>query len=152
MQEDISRAARLQVETERFTAKCNDVFDAGSKANPKFAESFRMVHEEVGGLMTPQGFATPLMNALLDSDVPTHKLIEHLAANPDVAAELADLSPLRQAKRIALIEHELGSGPKTPQASAAPKPLKPVTPSASNGEPDPSDTAAWIKHRNKRKG
>jgi hypothetical protein len=150
LQEHISTAARQQVEAERFTAKCNDVFDAGTKADPKFGDAFKAVSDEVGGLMTPKGGSTPLLDAILDSDQP-HKLISHLAENPDLAAELADMSPVRQLKRLGQIEKEMAAPKSTPEPSAAAKPVKPVTPAAPSGAPDAKkDPAAWIAWRNKQ--
>lgn len=96
-----------------------------------------------------QGRPTPFIAAVLECDDPA-AMLKHLGDNPDDAEDLADLEPAQLGRRLARLEDRLKRGAKK-QTSAAPAPLKPVTPSSSGGEPDPEkDMAAWIAARNKQ--
>lgn len=141
--------AREMREAEQFNARCNDVFDKGTKASKKFTESLKAVTEEIGAAFDAKGKPTPVMAAILDADEP-HKVILYLAEKPDLAAELADLSPSRQIRRVAQLEREMGEEAQ-PQTSNAPKPPQPVkTGGGSTAAPDPKDTARWIAHENEK--
>jgi hypothetical protein len=137
--------AREITERNEFNARCNDVFDKGQKASKKFTESMQSLAEEVGPVFDNKGNPSTVMAAILDADEP-HKLIIYLADKPDLAAELADLSPSRQIRRIAQIEKEMGED--KPKPSTAPKPVQPVKGAGIDAEPDPKDTARWIKWEN----
>ena len=148
-QQDIERRATEISEAQRFNDKCNSIVAQGKKSlGDTFTKAVDVLNEE--GLLFSQGNKpTPLLEAILDSDV-SEKLLAHLGTDPDLAAEIAELSPLRQAKRIALLETELGN-PKAREPSRAPKPLEPVkASSAGDSEPDANDTAAWIAWDMKR--
>lgn len=139
--------AREIAELKQFNDQCNAVFDKGVKANKEFAKSFKELTEEIGAPFDAKGKPTSIMSAILDADEP-HKLILHLADNPELAGELAALTPSRQIRRIAQIEREMGEEAK-PKQSNAPKPVQPVKGSAgADKEPDPKDTARWIKWEN----
>ena len=139
--------ARDITEREKFTSHCNDVFDKGQKASKKFTESMQEFAEEVGPVFDKNGNPSTVMAAILDADEP-HKLIIYLAGKPDLSAELADLSPSRQIRRIAQIEKEMGED--KPKPSTAPKPAQPVKGGGSDSEPDPKDTTRWIDWENKK--
>jgi hypothetical protein len=148
--------AREIAEIKQIEKHCNEVFDEGLKENKEFAKAFRSLAEEIGAPFDKKGRPTPTMSAILDADKP-HKLIQHLADNPDIAAELADLSPTKQIRRIVQIEKEMGEEAK-PKQSSAPKPATPVS-AAASGSKDPAtmtdkEFAEWrkndIKKRNGR--
>jgi len=141
--------AREMTEAKEFNDRCNDVFDKGIKASKQFAESLKVFAEEVGAPFDAKGKPSALMTAVLDADEP-HKLIIYLANEPDKAAELAGLTPSRQIRRIAQLEKEMADAEK-PQRSDAPKPAQPVRAAAGiDKEPDPKDTARWIKWENEK--
>lgn len=141
--------ARERVDLKEFNDRCNDVFDKGNKASKQFAESLKSLSEEIGTAFDAKGKPSPVMSAILDADEP-HKLIIYLADKLELAAELADLSPSRQIRRVAQIEKEMDEAAK-PQHSNTPKPAQPVKgASGSSNEPDPKDTARWIKWENEK--
>lgn len=108
-----------------------------------------VITEEAGPLIDRKsGSWTPLGEAISEADDPAALLI-YLRDNEDIAASLRGLSPAQLGRKVARIEAELGTKKDEPKASAAPKPLEPVKAKAkSTGEPDISDTSAWIKWRN----
>jgi hypothetical protein len=132
----------------QFNDRCNDVAEKGVKANKDFAKALTSVSEEVGELFV-KNRPTQIMEAILDADEP-HKIILHLSENPELAAELSTLSPTKQIRRIAQIEKEMGEVVEK-KPSSAPKPASPVKAvTGSSGEPDPKDTARWIKWENEK--
>ncbi len=141
--------ARELLEVRQFNDRCNEVFEKGTKVSKQFADSLKTLSEEIGGAFDAKGKPTSAMSAILDADEP-HKVVLYLADKPDLAAELAELSPSRQIRRIAQLEREMGDEAK-PQTSNAPPPPKPVkTGGGSNSAPDPKDTARWIAHENEK--
>ena len=143
-QQDLKRMATEIASADRFKDRCNDLVSRGQKSmGESFTQAVTVLNEE-GALFTMDNRPTSLLESILDSDTP-EILIAHLGKHPDLAAELADLSPLRQAIRIGRLEAEV-TNPKAREPSRAPKPLQPVKPVASaSDEPDINDTAKWIK-------
>ena len=145
--EQVAREAAAIVEQQRFNDQCNRLATEGRKAAPDFDAQLATLASVTGPLFDDKGRPEPLLQALLATDAP-HKVMLHLAAHPDVAADLIDLTPLQQARRLGRIESELSAPSKT---SNAPRPIDPVKGSAaSSGEPDPADTTRWIAWRNKQ--
>jgi len=141
--------AREMLEVKQFNDRCNEVFEKGNKASKQFTESLKTLAEEIGSAFDAKGKPTPVMSAILDADEP-HKVILYLADKPDLAAELAELSPSRQIRRVAQLEREMGEEAK-PQTSNAPKPPQPVkSGGGSSSAPDPKDTARWIAWENEK--
>ena len=141
--------ARERSELKEFNDRCNDVFDKGTKASKQFSDALKAVGEEIGSAFDEKGKPSSVMSAILDADEP-HKLIIYLADKPELAAELADLTPSRQIRRVAQIEKEMSDAAK-PQQSAAPKPVQPVRGAVGQGaEPDPKDTKRWIAWENEK--
>ena len=149
--------AREIAELKQIEQHCNAVFDKGVKANKDFAKTFQGLVDEIGAPFDAKGKPTSTMAAILDADEP-HKLIQHLADNPELAGELAELSPSKQIRRIVQIEKEMGEDSK-PRQSNAPKPATPVNAGAAASAKDPAtmtdkEYADWrkaqIKARNGR--
>lgn len=92
------------------------------KQDPKFVENLKELAEEVGPLVNERGLPTPFLEQIMDCDKPT-KVVAYLLKNPEVVAELEDLSPTRLAKKLTLLEAQLGQSPKT---SKNPEPIKPI--------------------------
>jgi hypothetical protein len=86
------------------------------------------------------------MEVVLESDKP-EALLYHLGKNPDLAAELTDLSPTQLARKLDRIERDMASALK-PKSSNAPKPLEPVKGVASDSELGPNlSDAEWMRRR-----
>ena len=68
----------------------------------------------------------------LDSDDPK-ALIWHLNQNPDLASELADLTPAQLGRRIGRIEAQMSTKPQPKPVSKAPAPARPATRSTRSG-------------------
>lgn len=124
---DPYKLAQEIAQAERFTEKCNAIAAEGDKKFPDFSEALKTVAAEAGPLFDRAGRPSPLMSVVMEADAPA-ALLHHLGKNPDVAAELADLSPTQLARRLDRIEREMATKPKV---SAAPKPLSPVRASGS---------------------
>ena len=146
VQKQAREIARLQVVNE----KCNAIAAQGKKEFPDFDAALSGLAAEAGALFDARGRPLPLMDVILEADAPA-KLLHYLGTNPDVAAELADLTPTQLARRLDRIEREMTSKPKT---SNAPKPLEPVKGHA--GSKDPSqmtdaEFAAWRREQIKKR-
>lgn len=66
-------------------------------------------------------------------------LAYHLGKNPEVAAKIAQLPPLQQARELGRIEAKLSDVPKPPQVSGAPPPAPKIAASDARVEKDPKD-------------
>lgn len=149
--QDVERQAREIVAAERFNAKCNEVARLGDEQYPDFGEKLKELGNEAT-LFNKDGRPEPLMEAILDVDDPA-ALIYHLGANPDVAAEIAELSPRQQVRRLAVIELQLKSAPKEQKPASAPAPAvtkapPPIQPNRSASgqftkDPDAMTDAEW---------
>lgn len=142
---EVHRRAVALAEQKALNEKCNTIAKTGEKKFPDFMEKVEALNGAVP-MFDPKG-ATPFMEAILDSDDPV-ALIHHLGSNPDVADELADLTPRQQVRRLAQIERDLEAKAAPPKPSNAPKPLQPVKPTAAPGMPDPAkDIEAFMAWR-----
>lgn len=112
--------------TRAITDKSNAIAKDGETKYGKaeFASALRTVQEEAGQLFNQYGRPTAIGEAVLSADEPA-ALLHYLGTNPDIASELADLTPVQAARRIARIEIEM-SKPAAQKQSAAPRPIKPV--------------------------
>jgi len=128
-QADPREIAREMVEAERIAEKCNAIAAEGSKKFADFEDALKTVAAETGPLFDRAGRPTALMQVVLESDAPA-ALLHHLGKNPDVAADLADLTPTQLARRLDRIERDMQAAAK-PKVSSAPKPLTPVKASGS---------------------
>lgn len=145
----VERRAAEKAQLDAVKARADAIAEAGEKAFKDFGEKVRTVFQELP-LFDRNGHQTPVMEAIADCDKP-EAVLHYLGSNPDEAAEIAELTPARQARRIALIEQSLNAKPETTKTkSEVPKPLRAEKPAAAKGAPDPSDTAAWIRYENAR--
>lgn len=132
-QEDPHEIARRMVETERINKQCDDIVKDGSSRLKGFTDSIKVLQEEAT-LFERSGEPSSLLRTVLDAADKPADVLHYLGSNPDEAAEIADLSPARLAKRIAQIEATLSTPPK---ASAAPAPIKSERPAAAANYPKP---------------
>jgi len=145
-EEEVNRRAQKIAETKAINDKCNEIAKVGGKEFPDFMDKFAALSADIP-TFTKDG-PTPFMEAILDSESPA-ALLHHIASNPDLTEELADLSPRQMVRRLALIERDMGAKETPPKTSNAPKPIQPVKPTATAGGPDPGkDPEAWIAWRN----
>lgn len=82
--------------------------------------------EEVEGFDQAKWQKLPISDAMaqaiVDSDVGV-KVAQHLYSHPDIASQIANLSPARQAAEIGKLEAKLSTAPKL---SKAPDPITPI--------------------------
>ena len=130
--------AREIARIEKVTERANSIAKDGAARFETFKAALQVVNREAGPLFDQIGRATGLGEACLSADDPA-AVLNYIGSDPDLAAELADLTPIQQARRIARLEMEL-SKPKEPAKSNAPKPLSPVKAISS----DPSSLSADI--------
>lgn len=124
-QQDPVVLAREIAHVERVTEKANNIAaDGKGRFGDSFGKAVQTVAAEVGQLFERTGKPTPLGEAILSSDDPA-ALIHHLGSNPDIAADLADLTPIQQARKLARIEIDM-SKPRETKQSQAPKPITPA--------------------------
>lgn len=146
---DIQRLVREEAQrlsrVEKLNEKANAIHAQGIKKFPDFAEAIQAVNDEAP-LFDKKG-PTPLMEAVFESDSPA-AVLHYLGKNPDIAADLVDLTPAQLTRRLVRIEAEMHEAGKT-KTSSAPKPLQPVKAAATSSSPDPAkDPEGWIKWRN----
>lgn len=124
-QQDPVVLAREIAQVERVTEKANNVAaDGKERFGVAFGKAVQTVSAEVGAMFERSGKPTSLGEAILSSDDPA-ALINHLGSNPDIAADLADLTPIQQARKLARIEIDM-SKPQATKQSLAPKPISPA--------------------------
>jgi hypothetical protein len=134
-QPDPMELAREIAARERFDEKCNAIAEQGSKKFKDFDAALRTVAAEAGPLFDGKGKPTPLMQVVMEAEAPA-AVLHYLGTNPDLAADLADLSPTQLARRLDRIEREMADAGKA-SVSSAPRPLTPVKASGSATK-DPS--------------
>jgi len=134
--------AREIAKIERISEKANGIAKDGEKRFDNFKAALVVVSREAGPLFDQVGRATPLGEVCLSADDPA-ALLHYIGSDPDLASELADLTPFQQARRIARLEMEM-SKPKEPPRSNAPKPITPVKATAGDTALSDKDSAeAW---------
>jgi hypothetical protein len=106
---------------ERVNEQCTAIADEGAKKFPGFREAIASVAQDMP-LFDRGGKPTAAMEVVLEADKPA-ALLSWLGKNPDVVADLADLTPTQLSRRLDRIERDMAAAPKT---SAAPKPLEAV--------------------------
>lgn len=133
-QEDPVEIARRLRDAERFNEQCDRIVEDGKAKHKGFDASIKALQEEAP--LFENGEATPFLRTIMEAADKPEDVLNYLGANPDLAAEISDLSPARIAKRIALIEAEL-SAPRKP--SAAPAPIKSERAVAAAKDPSPGE-------------
>lgn len=129
--------AREIATIEKVTERSNNVAKEGEKRfGEEFGRAIAAVVEEAGPLFDRKGLPTAIGDAVLDADDPA-ALLHHLGKNPDLAADLQNLSPARLGRRIAQIEAQMQAKPAPKPVSGAPAPVKPIG-AASGGQPNPA--------------
>lgn len=147
--------AREIAQVERVTEKANGIAaDGKDRFGDSFGKSVQAVAAEVGALFEKNGKPTSIGEAILSADDPA-ALIHHIGSNPDIAADLADLTPIQQARKLARIEIEMGK-PREVKQTTAPKPITPAravardTGALSNDLPIDEWAKRFYQHMGKR--
>jgi len=139
--------AKQIAKVERFTEKANALVAEGTKKHSDYMGALKDLASEVGDFVRRDGLPSPFMEAVLEVAEKPTALLYHLGKNPDLAADLADLSPYQLAKRLDRIERELNDK-QTPKISNAPRPLEPVKGRGSDSDLGPGlSDSEWLKRR-----
>jgi hypothetical protein len=147
--QDVDSLVEERVSIKTFAEKANSIVETGSKKHADFVDTLKDLAAEVGEFVQRNGKPSPFMEVVLEVADDSPALLYYLGKNPDVASELADLSPLKLAKRLDRIERELGEASK-PKTSNAPKPLEPVkAKSTDSGLSSDLPVDEWMKRREK---
>lgn len=145
------RAAAIAL-SNQFNETCNAVAEAGEKEFTKesFGESMKVL-SQIGLIESPD---KPQIFLEVVTSIPnSHRLLQHLGRNPDEAARLRSLPPVRIAAELARMEVGL-SKPRDANVSGAPAPIKPLN-ATSKTEVDIYDKdipmSQWVEARRKQR-
>jgi hypothetical protein len=149
--EDVDRLSDLKAEAKLFAMTAEKIVESGKKSDPNFVSLLNDLRSEVGDFVQKDGLPSPFMRAVLDVSEDPTKLMLHLAKNPEVAGDLADLPLTKLAARLDRIERSLAE--PTPKRSSAPTPLETLKPTSKTTgyHPDMSD-AEFAKWRKSQRG
>lgn len=129
-----------------FAAKAESIVDTGKHKHTDYMDALKDLASEVGEFVQPNGLPSKFMAAVLEASDSPADLLYHLGKNPDIADELAKLSPVKLGIRLNKIESDLKM-PSQKQVNA-PKPLEPVRArSADSSLSDDLPIDEWMKRR-----
>ena len=144
-QEEVRKAAALQAEQQRFTDKCNEIYNKAKATHSDF-------DSRIADIMPLGGFTMPMVEAAMELDNPS-EVLYHLTGDLDKFAEIASMTPVRAAAALAKFarQHEAPA----PRKSAAPPPVAPKVgggriPAALDIADDNTDMRAWMEARSKQ--
>ena len=124
---EINRRAAELAAANRFNEQCNNIAEKGKRDFPTFDGALANLRA-VGALGDN---ANPAFLHAVAELPEAHKLLHHLGNNPDEAARINALPPLKMAIELAKIETEI-SAPKVKPVSKAPAPIIPINASGGN--------------------
>lgn len=137
--------AREEAAKMRFDEVCNEVYNQGKSEFTDFDNSVRILQAQTGGL------SREFIDAALETGK-APKLIYELGKNPEAAAQILGLPPVRQAVALARYASQIG-GSTAPRISGAPEPIRPRVAGPTKAEPQIDDENLsmdqWVKLRNK---
>jgi hypothetical protein len=130
-----AEAAKL-VSEEKYNAKCNEVFQAGTAKHADYGVALGNF-QQIGG--------APREMLEIVTDLPNGAdILYHLANNLDDAYELTRLPPHKMALEMGRLSEKLGKAPAPKPVSNAPAPLKTVNGRGTvDAEPPETDVDAW---------
>jgi hypothetical protein len=129
--------AREMTRIAMFDQKANSLVAQGTKKHTDYMPVLSELAKEVGDFVQPNGAPSPFMEVVLEASEKPAELLYYLGKNPEIAADLADLSPIQLTKKLARIESELADKSVT-KTSNAPKPLERI-----NGTANPKTGDAF---------
>ncbi len=150
--EEVNRRAALMAQhiaqQQAFDKQCNAIYDAGMAAHQDFDGTLAVLRNATGGL------PTMLIEAAMQTTNP-HEVLYALGKDPNKAMEVASLSPVAAAARIARMGAELVA--KGSQVKAVSKATPPIAPKVggvgTTGGIDLADKSidinTWMEERNK---
>lgn len=112
--ERIQRAAAALVETQRFNDRSNDVYAAGKADHPDFDESLKNL-----GML---GASPEFFKSIVELE-DAHKVLHALGSNPDEAARILALPPLKQGRELERLASKPASVKAKKPVSNAPEPI-----------------------------
>ncbi|MDE1971088.1 MAG: hypothetical protein KGI50_05970 [Patescibacteria group bacterium] len=139
MRTAVQRQAEQIVKQRDFDKACNNVFEAGVKDFPNFAETLQ-TFQLLGG--APADFLETVTS--LDGG---HKVLHHLGQDPELAERVLSMSPKQQAIELARLETKLSQTTPKP-VSRVPDPIKPIAGagrSSQSGLSDDLPIDEWMK-------
>jgi hypothetical protein len=146
----VEARAREIARVERYKEQAEQIVSTGQKAYPDYIVALRELAREVGDFVKPNGAPSEFMDVVLEVVDKPAEVLYYLGKNPDVAEELADLSPLKLAKKLDRIERELADR-SVPKPGSAPKPPEAVKPRATeSGLHSDLSVEEWMKRRERQ--
>jgi hypothetical protein len=143
-QADPIAIARQMVEQERFNDACNAIYAKG-------AGEFTDFDQALANFRLLGGLPPALIEAAQETDAP-HAVLYDLGKNPEEAARILSLPPIRMAAAVAKMAAKAVT-PPAPKVSKAPEPVKPLG-GAGRAEKDPlsddADIDVWMKAHDAR--
>jgi hypothetical protein len=109
--------ARQMVEQQRFDDACNQIYEKG-------AADFTDFDQALANFRLLGGLPSTLIEAARETDAP-HAVLYDLGKNPEEAARILSLPPIRMAAAVAKMAAKTVT-PPAPRVSKAPEPVKPV--------------------------
>jgi len=130
-----------------FNNRCNEVEAKGSKS---FGTAWGAAKEALSLLDDDGTIPSDLLLPALETENP-HRVLLALGQDPDLAARLLAMNPIKRAIEIARMD--LPTAPTPPRRSSAPPPVDPIrgraAPASSSTLPSDKDSdAEWLKKRN----
>ena len=144
-QAEVQKAAKLQAEQQRFTEKCNEIYNKAKATHADF-------DSRIADIMPLGGFTMPMVEAAMELDNPS-EVLYHLTGDLDKFAEIASMTPVRAAAALAKFARQHEAPPV--RKSAAPPPVAPKVgggriPATLDIADDNTDMRAWMEARSKQ--
>ena len=157
----VNERAALLAQQNEFNRRCNEMATAGMSEDPAFMQKVNGIQ---GIVDSTDPRAVQTYNALLEAALETgagHKVLAKLGDDLNEAARILSLSPVKMGIELAKIAMQDLAEPQrraTPQVSAAPKPIKPISGRTSheNAQPDDPeegthiDIKEWMNRRERQ--
>ena len=120
---DVAREAARIAEINTFNAKCDAIAQDGHKT---FGKDFQKALDTLGtaGLLSPED--PSFLRIITDTDQPA-LLLTHLGKNPNEAAALMAMSPVKMGAELARLTDRLSKSSAPAPLSNAPAPIAPIT-------------------------
>lgn len=137
LEREIEARVQERLKGQTVVDKSKVVLEDGVKQfGPAFNQALADLGSELG-----QGFAV-MADAIVEV-AGAEKLIMHLADNPDLAANIASMSPARMGVALATEAAKI-TAPKPIPKSKAPKPIKPIVTGNVDGNRTPRNDEEWV--------
>jgi hypothetical protein len=143
----VKKTAEEMVQRDREKARIASQQESFSQKVDEFAEEHPDYEDVV--LKNDLPINRTMAEFIMEDEV-GHKVAYHLGKNPDEAAKISRLTPIKAIEALVELKREL-TKKQAPSVSQAPAPISPVgSTGKSSGMPDPSNTKAYIAWANKQ--